>query len=127
MPSRFLFDEDSLDESLRHAIQRHNATSVEEALDVEYIDGSNPDCPPRGSPDTLVIQWAVEHERIIVSKDTNTLIGYHRAFVEEGNATPGLLILRRRFRVETILETLIGIAHYLSPDQYASCCNFIPP
>ncbi len=126
MPSRFLFDEDSLDESLRHAIGRHNATSVEEALDVEYLDGSNPDCPPRGSPDTLVIQWAVEHGRTIVSRDTNTLIRDHRAFVKEGNATPGLLILRRGFSVELILETLIEIAHYLPPDQYASCCNFIP-
>ncbi len=131
MPAQFLFDEDSLDESLRNAIRQHNETSPDEVLDVKYIDGTDPTCPARHSDDNTVIRWAAEHNRVIVSKDTNTLIGYHRDFVRQGNTTPGLLILRGRregteIKTHQIVESLIEIAYYLDPSLYNSCHNFIP-
>ena len=109
MPLRFLFDEDSLDESLRTAIDQHNEANPNEAIERVYIGDSSEDSLPRRSNDPAVIRWAAERNLVIVSKDANTLIAHHTAFVIAGNSTPGLLILRRRFEIEAVIESLFLI------------------
>ena len=92
---RILFDE-----SLRNAIQRHNAASLEAAYRCSIYRRFG----PRLSASRFTRHYSNSvggraRLRIVVSKDTNTLIGHHLAFVRLGNTTPGLLILRRRVGV----------------------------
>ena len=102
MPLSLLIDEDTRDGALWDAIQRHNASAPDWAIDAIRVgdDGA----PATGTLDPGVIDWAAKAGRIIVSRDVNTLIAEHDQYVAGGNSTPGLLIVRRGFSIPEVVE-----------------------
>ena len=124
MPLHFLLDEDTRDNSLLNAIDRHNADQPLEFLDVSRV--GDPGGPPNGIQDPELIQWATTWNRVIVSKDKNTLIHLHDQYVAMGNQTPGLLIIRPNTTILALVESLALIAHYSEPEEWQSQSRFIP-
>jgi len=124
MPLSLLIDEDSRDGALWRAIQQHNSSSPEAAIDAIRVGDEG--APPIGSFDPEVVAWATGAGRIIVSRDVNTLIAEHRRFVEAGNRTPGLLILRSGFPIPDIVEYFSLICHVASADEFACGWDYIP-
>lgn len=124
MPLLFLFDEDTRDNSLLNAVDHHNADNPAEFLDVMRVGDS--DAPPLSTPDAELVQWAAKSNRIIVSKDKNTLIDEHKRYVDLGNQTPGLLIVLPHATIPAIIDSLALVAHYSEPEDWQNQCRFIP-
>lgn len=124
MPLSLLIDEDTRDGALWDAILRHNESSPEEAIDALRIGDEG--APPTGALDPDVVAWAAEAGRIIVSRDVNTLIAEHRAYILAGNWTPGLLIIRKDFSIPEIVEYLALICHVADEDEFACGWDHIP-
>jgi hypothetical protein len=124
MPLRFVLDEDTRDTSLWRAISAHNRSKPAEAIDVVRVGD---DGPITGTPDRELIEWAARENRIIVSRDRNTLIAAHDLYVSEGNVTPGLWILKRTAAAGQFVEFLALAAHCSEAYEFASRVEHVPP
>jgi predicted nuclease of predicted toxin-antitoxin system len=120
-----ILDENILDESLWNAIQSHNTTSPPQAIDIARVGDNG--CPPRQTPDTAIVEWSITHNRIIISKDTNTLIEFFMQSVRRGENPPGLLIVKRGdAQVSQIVEYLVLVAHAGQREEFVNQYAFIP-
>jgi hypothetical protein len=73
-----------------------------------------------------LVQWAIQNQRIIISRDFNTLIAWHDDCVSKGQATPGLFIIRPGATIPAVVESLVFISHCSTSEEWSNCCNFIP-
>jgi hypothetical protein len=124
MPLPLLIDEDSRGDDLWNAIERFNAGSP--GLELDIIRVGDAGGPPKGTKDPDLLDWAIRHQRIIVSQDKNTLIAEHDMLVRRGIQTPGLLIIRHGFRVSEIVEYLWLVSHCTTADRWKCTWTFIP-
>ena len=124
MPLRFLLDEDSLDRRLWHAIQTHNVNQPEWAIDILRVGDEG--APGGGTSDLDLIVWCSANGRVIISHDRNTLIRTHDDFVRQGNLTPGVLIQQSGRSVPDVVEAIALNAHCGFPEEFESCCRFLP-
>jgi hypothetical protein len=115
MPLRFVLDEDTRDTSLWQAICDHNSTHPDKIDVIRVGDGA---APPTGTLDPALVEWSVQSQRIIVSKDRNTLIAAHTDAVSAGTTTPGLFILRNQLGIPTVVDC--------TSDEFASSTQFLP-
>lgn len=60
--------------------------------------------------DPLVLQWAAEDGRIVLSSDVSTLVGYAYERVELGQAMPGVFVIQQRSRLGPTIEDIILLA-----------------
>jgi hypothetical protein len=120
----FLIDEDTRDGALWDAIQRHNVTSPDWAIDAIRVGDEG--ALGLGTLDPDVLDWSVRSGRIIVSQDVSTLIAAHDEFVARGNWTPGLLIVRKGFSIPEVVEYLSLVSHVGTPDEFSCKRDYIP-
>jgi hypothetical protein len=123
MRLRYVLDENSCSRSLLGALLKHNSASGAVPVDFVYIGG--PDARPKGTPDLDLVRWAADHGRLIVSRDRKTLVAAHSQHVNAGNATLGLIILRRRFTTAEIVDWLDLLSEE-DPASFASSAQFLP-
>jgi hypothetical protein len=122
MPLQFVFDE-HVRGPLWQAVLRHNLRG-DELLDVVRI-GDSPDLPfSIDDPDILV--WAEREMRILVTEDRHTMANHLRAHLASGHYSPGILILRPRQQIRTLVKTLVLIAHAGQPADFAGVITYIP-
>jgi hypothetical protein len=51
------------------------------------------DALPRGTPDPEVLSWAASENRVLVTHDRNSMIGFAYQRIEAGTLVPGLIVL----------------------------------
>jgi hypothetical protein len=124
MPINFLIDEDSRGDDLGNAIEQLNARNP--GLELDVIRVGDPGGPPLGIQDPALLEWAIQHQRMIVSQDKATLIAEHDRLVRQGIQTPGLLIIRHGSRVVEIAEYLWLVSHTTTADRWEALWTFIP-
>lgn len=93
---RFLADENFNNEILRGLRRRVPDIDLTRIQDTELA----------GKPDTLILEWAAQHNYIVLSHDVNTMRGY---FYERLNAelpVPGLFLVHEIKSVGAVIETL---------------------
>lgn len=78
-----------------------------------------------GTKDPELVVWAAQHNRIIVSRDKNTLIQTHTEYIHRGHRTPGLFIVNTH-NVSELVEFLALVAHCADPHEFESSTQFIP-
>jgi hypothetical protein len=123
MQLKYVLDENSCSRSLIGALLKHNAARGVAAIDFVYIGGSH--APPKGTPDLDLVRWAADHGRLIVSKDRKTLIAAHSQYVNAGNQTSGLLLLRHWLMTTEIVDWLDLLSEE-DPASFASSAQFLP-
>lgn len=123
MPLRYLLDEHLRGGGLWQAIQQHNTQSVQplEAIRV----GDSPDLP-RGSTDPVILLWAEQHGRILLTLDRHTVPGYLANHLQAGRHSPGVLIVRRRCTLPQVLAALVLAAYARDPAYYQDRIEYIP-
>ena len=120
MSLRYLIDECTIAGDLRNAIDRLSSIN-RVSVDVVWVGDAG--APGFGTLDPDLIAWAIEHDRAIVSFDSNTLIGHYYRVTEAANPPP-LLIRRKGAGIGEIVEYLILAAHVLGESEYGQVLYF---
>lgn len=97
---RLLSDEDVHDDIIRGLRRRETALDVVRAVDVGLVH----------TPDPTILAWAASHERILISGDLNTMVGFAWARVQSGDAMPGLLALLENAPVSRVIDDILLVA-----------------
>jgi hypothetical protein len=75
------------------------------------------DVLPRGTPDPEVLAWAAGEERILITNDRNTMVGFAYQRVAAGEPVPGVIATTNDQSIGSTIEDILVIAEYLSEGE----------
>jgi predicted nuclease of predicted toxin-antitoxin system len=91
---KFVFDE-HIDPRIARGLQRQHPVDIVEAR-IALTGMSDPD----------LLEWATQNDRILVTADVNTLVGFAYQRIQRNVATIGVLVLRRGTSIRDAIEAL---------------------
>ena len=121
MPLAYLFDE-NLRGLLWQHVRRHNVRSTN-LLDVVRV--GDVDDLPLGSEDPFILRWAERENRILLSRDEQTLPKHLADHLAAGFRSPGVFLVRAA-PLADVVEFLACAAYASDPDEWENCVTFIP-
>jgi hypothetical protein len=92
-----LADENFNKDIVRGLLQRAPEIDIIRAQDIGLDDTDDP----------IILGWAAQHRRVLLSHDRNTMIGYAFQRVETGEPMPGLIIVKQTAPVSEAIEDLL--------------------
>ena len=117
--ARFLADENLesyLLEALRERLPSVDITSVR-AVGLTATD------------DRMILEWAAENDRIIVTREVSSMTAYANARIRAGVTMPGMVVIQSSTPVGDILDALEDLALYSLEGEWEGLILFIssPP
>lgn len=80
----------------------------------------------RTAADPDILDWAASAQRIVITQDHSTMIGYARDRVLAGLPLPGLFVLRHRTTIGDAIDALLLVDHCSEPDEWLNRIEFLP-
>src|SRR5204862_3245922 len=71
------------------------------------------DALPEGTPDHEVLAWVAAENRILITNDRNTMVGFAYRRVAAGKATPGLIATTNEQSIGSAINDIQMIAEYM--------------
>jgi hypothetical protein len=121
MPLRYLLDENHRGLLFRYIQRRNLAGNF--PIDVVRV-GDSADLP-LGATDPLILAWAQQQNRILVSADAKTIPRHLRAHLDAGNRSPGVFLTHPAPLRETH-EFLVAAAYASEASEWYDRFVFIP-
>ena len=78
------------------------------------------------TPDPDLIEWAMREQRVILTRDVRTMIGFAYARIAAGRSFPGLIEVRRRTPVGRAIEDILVLLECLTEDEWENRVHFVP-
>jgi predicted nuclease of predicted toxin-antitoxin system len=75
------------------------------------------DALPEGTPDPEVLAWAAAENRILVTNDRNTIVGFAYRRVAAGEPVPGVIATSNEQSIGSAIDDILLIAEYMSEDE----------
>ncbi len=122
MSLKFLLDE-HLRGMLWKAVQDHNAAA---ATPIDLICVGDDPTLPLGSDDEIIVPWAAEHDRILITRDKSTIPDILEGHLQTGRTSPGVFILKNRTTVRAIIDYLELVAEAGTEEEFNDCIDWIP-
>ena len=113
---RLVSDEDVHDDIIRGLRRRETALDIVRAVDVGL--GHTPD------PDILA--WAASQQRILITGDLDTMVGFAWAKVQSGEPMPGVLALLENIGIGRVLDDVLLVALCYAPEEIKDQVLYIP-
>jgi hypothetical protein len=79
-----------------------------------------------GVDDRVLLEWAARHNRIILTHDVQTLVGFAWESVAARRPMAGVIVLGRNLRVSEAVEELLLIAECGEPEDWADVVVYLP-
>ena len=79
-----------------------------------------------GVEDRIPLEWAARHNRILLTHDVQTLVGFAWESVRTGQPIAGVLVLGRKLRVSQAVEELLMIAECSEIEEWAGVVAYLP-
>ena len=79
-----------------------------------------------GAMDPEILVWAAENDRIVATRDHNTMIGYARARMAAGEVMPGLFVVDHSAPIGRTLDTLLLIDDDSQHSEWSNRIEFLP-
>jgi Domain of unknown function (DUF5615) len=114
---RLLADENFNGRILRGLLRRLPELDVVRAQDLAELSGSS---------DPVLLEWAAQDGRIVLSHDVETLAGYAYARLEAGQIMPGLFELRPEVPIGAAIEALEEVITLTRPEEWNGLVAFLP-
>jgi hypothetical protein len=118
---KFLLDED-VPETIWNAIQQHN---VRGNYPIDVFRVGDPPAPPKRSSDPNNLIWAESADRILVTRDKQTLPGHFADHLAAGHSSAGVVVLLRT-DVTSVVNHLVEIAHCGLPGDWLDRFEYFP-
>jgi hypothetical protein len=71
----------------------------------------------RGTPDLEVLAWTAADNRILVTNDRNTMVGYAWQRVAAGESVPGVIVTSSSQSIGSAIDDLLLIAEYMPAEE----------
>lgn len=113
---RFLADENFNNEILRGLERRIPGVDIARVQDTELA----------GEPDTLVLEWAVQNDFIVLTHDVNTMRGYFYERVNAELPVPGLFLVHGTKPVGEVIEALELIVLASEENEWQGEIRYLP-
>jgi len=113
---RLLSDEDVHDDIIRGLRRREPTLDIVRALDVGLDHTADP----------AILAWAASHERVLITGDLNTMVGFAWGRVLSAQPMPGVLALLENIGVARVIDDLLLVALCCAPDEIKDQVLFIP-
>ncbi len=74
------------------------------------------DALPEATPDPQILAWAAADNRVLITNDRNTMIGFAYRRVASGERVPGLIATTIEQSISLAIDDILIIAEYM-PDE----------
>src|SRR5205809_4928100 len=75
------------------------------------------DALPEGTPDPEVLAWAATENRILITNDRNTMVGFAYQRVAAGEPVPGLIATNNEQSIGSAIDDILLIAEYMPEEE----------
>ena len=75
------------------------------------------DALPEGAPDSEVLAWAAAENRILVTNDRNTMVGFAYQRVAAGERVPGVIVTTNEQSIGSAIDDILLIAEYMPEEE----------
>ena len=75
------------------------------------------DALPKGTPDLAVLAWAAAENRILVTNDRNTMVGFAYQRVAAGEPVPGVIATTNEQSIGSAIDDILLIAEYMPEEE----------
>jgi hypothetical protein len=75
------------------------------------------DALPESTPDAVVLAWAVAENRILITNDRNTMIGFAYQRVVAGQPVPGLIATTNEQSIGSAIDDILLVAEYMPEEE----------
>ncbi|MDX1945712.1 MAG: DUF5615 family PIN-like protein [Pirellulaceae bacterium] len=72
---------------------------------------------PEGTPDPDVLAWAASENRVLITNDRNTMLGFARERVSRGESMPGIIATTNRQAIGSAIEDILLVMECFTPDE----------
>lgn len=109
-------DENFNNDILRGLLRRHPHYDVVRVQDVGLT----------GAPDPEILDWAARENRVLLTHDLATMPDFAYRRIEAGKSTPGIIAVHRKTPFRQVIEDLILVVEYSSPEEWANQVRYLP-
>ena len=113
---RYLADED-FDNRILRAFQR-------KAPDLDWVRVQ--DVGLSSYDDELVLQFAAENHRVVLSRDVSTMTAAAYRRIEQGDSMPGLIVVSHRMAIGQAVDELIFLGKESTPNEWEGQVIYLP-
>ncbi len=75
------------------------------------------DSLPDGTPDPDVLEWTATEQRVLLTRDRSTMIGFAHQRLRAGKPMPGIVVTTKAQPIGKAVEDILIIAHCMSEDE----------
>ena len=75
------------------------------------------DALPEGTPDPEVLAWAAAENRVLITNDRNTMVGFAYQRVAAGEPVPGLIATTNEQSIGSAIDDILLIAEYMPEEE----------
>jgi hypothetical protein len=75
------------------------------------------DSLPEGTPDPDVLAWAAGENRVLITNDRNTMVGFAYQRVTSGLALPGLIATTHEQSIGSTIDDILLVAEYMPAEE----------
>src|SRR5437868_10149460 len=75
------------------------------------------DALPEGTPDPEILAWAAAENRVLITNDRNTMVGFAYQRVAAGEAVPGLIVTTNEQSIGSAIDDILVIAECMSEEE----------
>jgi hypothetical protein len=75
------------------------------------------DALPEGTPDPQVLTWAAAENRVLITNDRNTMVGFACQRVTAGGPVPGLIVTTNEQSIGSAIDDILLIVEYMPEEE----------
>lgn len=75
------------------------------------------DVLPEATPDPTVLSWAAAQNRVLITNDRNTMVGFAFQRVAAGEPVPGVIVTTNEQSIGLAINDILLIAEFMSEDE----------
>jgi predicted nuclease of predicted toxin-antitoxin system len=75
------------------------------------------DALPEGAADPEVLAWAAADNRVLITNDRNTMVGFAWQRVAMGEPVPGLIATTLEQSIRSAIDDILLIVQYMAEDE----------
>jgi len=116
MSLRFLIDEDFDNDILRGVIRRASGMDIVRAQDVGLS----------GADDPIVLEWAAQQGRVLLTHDVSTMTAHACDPVRGGQPMPGLFAVSQSLLIGKAIEEIVLLAECSIEGEWEGQIRYLP-
>jgi hypothetical protein len=78
------------------------------------------DALPEGTPDPEVLAWAATENRVLITNDRNTMVGFAYQWAAAGDPVLGVIVTTNEQAIGSAIDDILLIAEYMPEEEINS-------